>query len=117
MVEGGTTPKFNTGMFFCVHTNTFPVALEDCSRKGLSQEKTEVQMTNEQRDLLEVNSQRNRYEHEDQLIQRQDERIKILEKQIADVEQELYEKDREIARLENDLEEVCEELFLEVNLR
>jgi septal ring factor EnvC (AmiA/AmiB activator) len=117
MVDGGTTPKFNTGMFFCVHTNTSPVALEDCFHKELSQEQTEVQTLNKQQDLIEVNSQRSRYEYEDQLIQRQDEIIKALEKQISDQEQELFEKDNEIARLENDLEEVCEELFLEVNLR
>jgi hypothetical protein len=34
----------------------------------------------------------------------------------SDVEQELYEKDRVIVQLENELEEVCEEL-LEVNLQ
>jgi predicted RNase H-like nuclease (RuvC/YqgF family) len=117
MVDNGTTPKFNTGMFFCVHMNTSPVALEDCFRNGLSQEQTKEQMLKEQQDRVEVNSQRNRYGYEDQLIQRQGEIIKSLEQQISDAKQELIEKDKEIARLENDLEEISEELFLEVNLR
>ena len=118
MVDNGATPKFNTGMFFCVHTNTSPVALEDCSRKGLSEEQTEVQVSKEQHDLVEVNPQRSHYEYEDQLIQRQNEIIKSLEEeQIGDAKQELIEKDKEMARLENDLEEISEELFLEVNLR
>jgi hypothetical protein len=103
MVEGGTTPKFNMEMFFCVHTNTTHVALEDCFGK----EKIERQ------DSIEIVY----HKYEEQLIQRQDGIIKALEKQISEAEQELYEKDKEIARLENDLEEVCEELFLEVNLR
>jgi peptidoglycan hydrolase CwlO-like protein len=110
MVDDGATPKFNTGMFLSVHTNTSPVALEDCSHKELSKEHA-----NE--GPMEVIPQRKHYEYEDQLIQRQDEIIKALEKQISDAEEELFEKDNEIARLENDLEEVCEELFLEVNLR
>ncbi len=117
MVEGGTTPKFNTGMFFCVHTNTSPVALEDCSHKEFSQEQTERQAQISRENPIEANLLGSRYEYEDQLIQRQSEIIKALEKQISDTEQELFEKDREIVRLENDLEEVCEELFLEVNLR
>jgi septal ring factor EnvC (AmiA/AmiB activator) len=116
MVDNGATPKFNTGMFFCVHTNTSPVALEDCFRKGLSQEQTEVQMSKVQ-DPVEINSHRSHYEYEGQLIQRQDEIIKSLEEQISDAKQELIEKDKEIARLENDLEEISEELFLEVNVR
>jgi hypothetical protein len=115
MVDGGTTPKFNTGMFFCVQANTSPVALEDCSSKEIAEEQTKMQASNE--DSIEVNSQRSHYEYEDQLIQRQNKIIKALEEQMSDAEQELFEKDREIARLENDLEEVCEELFLEVNLR
>jgi septal ring factor EnvC (AmiA/AmiB activator) len=114
MVEGGATPKFNTGMFFCVHANTSPIALEDCSNKGLSKAQTERQTS---KDSVEVNSQRNQYGHEEQLIQRQDEIIKAFEKQISKAEQELFEKDKETARLKNDLEEVCEELFLEVNLQ
>ena len=117
MVDNGATPKFNTGMFFCVHTNTSLVALEDCSSKGLSQEQTEVQMSKEQQDLVGVNSLRSHYEYEDQLIQRQDEIIKSLEQQISDAKQELIEKDKEITRLENDLEEISEELFLEMSLR
>jgi septal ring factor EnvC (AmiA/AmiB activator) len=117
MVENGATPKFNTGMFFCVHTNTFPAALEDCFHKGLSQEQTEAQMSKLQQDPVEINSHRSHYEYEDQLIQRQDEIIKSLEEQISDAKQELIEKDKEIARLENDLEEISEELFAEVNLR
>jgi hypothetical protein len=55
--------------------------------------------------------------NKDLLIQRQDEIIKGLEEQNSDEEQELFEKDRLLAQLENELEEVCEELFLEVNLR
>jgi hypothetical protein len=107
MVDGGTAPKFNKGMFFCVHTNTSPVALEDCSHKELSKGQTQTV----KEDSIVVNPQRKHYEYEDQLIQRQDEIIKALEKQISDTEEELFEKDNEIARLENDLEEVCEELF------
>lgn len=114
MVESGTTPKFNTGMFFCVHRNTSPVKLEDCSQDGLSGEQTR-QISKE--DIIEVDLQRNRYEYEEQLIHKQDELIKELEKQISEREEEIYEKDKEIERLENDLEVVCEELFFEVNLR
>jgi septal ring factor EnvC (AmiA/AmiB activator) len=117
MVDNGATPKFNTGMFFCVHMNTSPVALEDCSRYGLSQKQTEVETSKKQQDLVRVDSRRSRYEYEDQLIQRQNEIIKSLEQQISDAKQELIEKDKEIARLENDLEEISEGLFLEVNLR
>jgi hypothetical protein len=117
MVDGGTTPKFNTGMFFCVYTNTSLVALEDCSHKELSQEQTELPTHTSKEDVIEVNSQRSPYEYEEQLIHRQNKVIRTLERQISDAEQELFEKDKEIARLENDLEEVCEELFLEVNLR
>ena len=117
MVEGGTTPKFNMEMFFCVPANTSPVALEDCSHKEFSQEQTERQAQISRENPIEANLLGSRYEYEDQLIQRQSEIIKALEKQISDTEQELFEKDREIVRLENDLEEVCEELFLEVNLR
>ena len=117
MVEGGTTPKFNTGVFFCVHTNTSPVALDDCSSKVLSQEQTEVETSKIQQDHIGITSQKSLYGYADQLIQRQDEIIKSLEEQISDAKRELLEKDKEIARLENDLEEVSEELFLEVNLR
>src|SRR5919106_3312777 len=99
MVDGGTTPKFNTGMFFSVHTNTSPVALKDCSGKGLSKEQTKPLAKTSKEDSIE-----------EQLIHRQDEIINTLEKQISEAERELYEKDKEIARLENDLEEVCEEL-------
>lgn len=115
MVEGGTTPKFNTGMFFCVHANTSPAEVEDCSSKNIAEEQTEKQTS--KGDSVGVDSERSHYEHEAQLIQRQDEVIKTLEEQISEAEQELIEKDKEIARLENDLEDVCEELFLEVNLR
>lgn len=111
-----TTPKFNTGMFFCVHMNTTPVALEDCSPKELSQEQTERQVQNSKEEIIGVNRLKNPYGYKDRLIQRQDEIIKALEKQIVDEEQELYEKDRQIAELENALEEICEKLFSEVNL-
>ena len=116
IVGCGTTPKFDTGMFFCVHTNTTHVALEDCSRNELSQESTELQKQTSKKNPVEVNPITGSYENENRLIQRQDEIIKALEKQISDVEQELYEKDRAIALLENELEEVCKEL-LEANLQ
>jgi hypothetical protein len=109
-----TTPKFNAGMIFCVHMNTIPVALKDYIRKELSQEKTERKVQTVKEDLIGINSLKNPYEHEDRLIQRQDETIKALEKQLADEEQELFEKDKLIAQLENALEEVCEKFFLEV---
>ncbi len=114
IVECGTTPKFNKGLFFCVAANTTLVALEDCPEDGLTKEQTK---RTSREDIIEVASQRCQYEYEEQLIHRQDEIIKALEKQISEAEQELYEKDKEIERLKNDLEEVCEELFLEVNLR
>lgn len=114
--DGKTTPKFNVGMFFCFHTNTSPVVLDDCSRNGLFEEQTEARTSKKQQGLVEVNSQRGHYECEDQLIQRQDEIIKTLETQIFDAKSELLEKDKEIVRLEYDLEEISEELFLEVNL-
>ena len=131
MVDNEATPKFNTGMFFCVHTNTSPVALEDCFSKGLSQEQNEVQMSKEQQDPVDVDSHRSSYEYTERLIQRLNELIKSLEEQVSYAEQELIEKDEEliekdeeliekdeeIARLEYDLEEISEELFAEVNLR
>jgi hypothetical protein len=49
-------------------------------------------------------------------MQRQDEIIKALTKEISDEQQELLEKDNQIAELENELEEICEKLFSEVNL-
>ena len=116
MVDDETTPKFDTGMFFCVHTNITPVALADCSRNELSQESTELQKQTSKENPVEVNPVTGSYENGNWLIQRQDEIIKALEKQISDVEQELYEKDRAIVLLENELEEVCKEL-LEANLQ
>ena len=113
IVGCGTTPKFNTGIFFCVPMNTIPVALEDCSGKE-EQTKKEVQTSKE--DLMGVKSLMI-HSNKDLLIQRQDEIIKALEEQISDEEQELFEKDRQIAQLESELEEVCEELFLEEYLR
>jgi hypothetical protein len=112
----GTTPKFDTRMFFSVHMNTIQVTLEDCSRNELSQESTELQKQTSKENPVEDNPITGSYENENRLIQRQDEMIKALEKQISDVEQELYEKDRAIALLENELEEVCQEL-LEANLQ
>jgi len=111
----GTTPKFNNGMHFCVRGDTINVELEDSSRKELALERGERQKQIPEESLLGINFLENPYEYEDTLIQRQAETIKVLEKQISEEEQELFEKDREITRLENDLEEVCEELFLEVN--
>lgn len=116
MVEGGTTPRFNTGLFFCVPTNTTPVA-EEYSSKELPDELAELATHTSKEVSEKVDSHKNNYEYENRLIQRQAEIIKTLEEQITEAEQELFEKDEEIARLENDLEEVCEELFLEVNLR
>lgn len=116
MVGCGTTPKSNVGMFFCVHTNTIPVALEDCSHKELAQEQGERKVQTSKEDLMGVKSLMI-HSNKDLLIQRQDEIIKALEEQISDEEQELFEKDRQIAQLESELEEVCEELFLEENLR
>jgi septal ring factor EnvC (AmiA/AmiB activator) len=117
MVEGGTTPRFNTGMFFCVPTNATPVALEECSSKELPDELAELATHTSKEVSEKVDSHKSNYEYENRLIQRQAEIIKTLEEQISEAEQELFEKDEEIERLENDLEEVCEELFLEVNLR
>jgi len=37
-------------------------------------------------------------------------------KQISDGEKELLKKERRIAQLENDIEDICEKLFSEVNL-
>jgi hypothetical protein len=37
-------------------------------------------------------------------------------KQISDGEKELLKKERQIAQLENDTEDICEKLFSEVNL-
>lgn len=108
----GKTPKLNNGMHFCVRGDTINVELEDSSRKELVQE---CEQLIPEEDLIGSNSLANSYEYEDTLIQCQAERIKVLEKQISEEEQELFEKDREITRLENDLEEVCEELFWEVN--
>jgi hypothetical protein len=83
-----TTPKFNTGSFYCVDTNTTTLAAaEDCLHK-----------------------------YERKLIQRQDEIIRTLEKQICNKEQELIEKDRIMTQLENALEEACEELISRVSL-
>lgn len=82
-----TTPKVDTGSFYCVDTDTALVAPEDCFHK-----------------------------YERKLIQRQDAIIRTLEKRIFSEEQELIEKDREMAQLEKALEEACEELFSMVNL-
>jgi DNA repair exonuclease SbcCD ATPase subunit len=48
--------------------------------------------------------------------QRQKDFDKLLDQRLAPYEEELYEKDRQIAELENALEEVCEKLFSEVDL-
>jgi len=115
IVGFGTTPKFNNGMFFCVRGDTINVELEDSSRKELAHERSEGQKQIREEDPIGIRFLENPHEYEDALIQRQAETIKVLEKQISEEEQELFEKDREITRLENELEEVCEELFLEVN--
>jgi septal ring factor EnvC (AmiA/AmiB activator) len=117
MVEGGTTPKFNSRMFFCVPKNTTSVALEECSSEELGDELAELEMHTSKELSEKVDSHKSNYEYENRLIQRQAEIIRALEEQISKAAQELFEKDEEIAQLENDLEEVCEELFLEVNLR
>jgi hypothetical protein len=116
IVGFGTTPKFNNRMVFCVRGDTINVELEDSSRKGLADERSKRQ---EQilGDLTGINFPEKSYGYAETLIQRQAETIEALQQQISEAEQELFEKDKEIARLENDLEEVCEELFLEVNLR
>jgi hypothetical protein len=50
------------------------------------------------------------------MIHRQDEIIKSLSKQISNGEKELLKKERQIAQLENDIEDICKKLFSEVNL-
>jgi uncharacterized protein (DUF3084 family) len=117
MVGCGATPKSNAGMFFCVHTNTILVALEDCSHKELAPEQSDRKVQTSKEDLMGIKSLTIHLNNKDLSIQRQDEIIKGLEEQIFDEEQELFEKDRKIAQLENELEEVCGKLFLEVNLR
>lgn len=82
-----TAPRLNAGKFYCVNTDTSLVAPENCFHK-----------------------------YEKQLIRRQSEIIKKLEKRIFDEEQKLVEKDRKMTQLEKALEEACEELFSEVNL-
>jgi hypothetical protein len=82
-----TAPRLNAGSFYCVNTDTSLVTPENCFHK-----------------------------YEKQLIQRQNEIIKKLEKRIFDEEQKLAEKDRKMAQLEKALEEACEELFSDVNL-
>jgi hypothetical protein len=81
-----TTPRFNMGRFLCVDHDTSHVAPEDCFQQ-----------------------------FERQLIQRQYEIIKALEKRILKDEQELVEKDRKMTQLEKELEESCEEIFSRVN--
>jgi hypothetical protein len=63
-----------------------------------------------------ITSGSNPFKHKDLLLQRQDGIIRMQKAQIFDKEQVLFEKDEQIAQLENELEEVCEKLFLEVNL-
>lgn len=111
-----TTPKFNEGMFCCVHMNTGPLALKDCSPKESVQEKIVQQVRIQKENPIWVNSLSDPYGYGNRLIQRQDEIIKALTKKISDEEQELLEKDKQIAGLENELEEICEKLFSEVNL-
>jgi hypothetical protein len=111
-----TRPKFNEGKFCCVHSNTGPVALENCSRKGFVQDYTQGQVQALEEDLIEVNSVCDLYEYGNRLIHRQDGIIKKLSKQICDGEKELLEKERQIAQLENDIEDICKKLFSEVNL-
>ena len=67
--------------------------------------------------FIEANFLKTFYECEERLIRRQDEIIEALEIQIADAEQELYEKDRRIVQLENDLDEICEMLLPGMNLQ
>lgn len=110
MVDSGATPKFNAGMPFCVHTNTIPVALKDCSHKELEQEETE-------RDLMGIQSLMVLLMNKDLLIQSQDELIERLEEQVFNEEQELSEKERHIVELEIELEQVCKELVMEANRR
>lgn len=83
-------------------------------QKNLSKEGTEQQTQRE--DFTRGNS-KTFHECEDRLIRKQYEIIKALEQQISDEEQELYEKDRQIVQLENDLGEICEKLLLEMNLQ
>jgi hypothetical protein len=109
-----TRPKFNEGTFCCVHSNTGSVALESCSHKEVVQKNTEgqVQIAKEIIGIEPLDS----YEYRNRLIQRQDEIIRELAKQISKGEKELLKKERQIAQLENDVEEICKKLFSEVNL-
>jgi hypothetical protein len=113
IVGFGTTPKFNNEMLFCVRVDTIDVALEDCSRKELALERSELpeQMPE---DHIGVNLD-NLYEYQNSLIERQDDTIQALEEQVSDYEQELFQKDSQITQIEDALRQVCKKMFLEVN--
>jgi hypothetical protein len=111
-----TRPKVDEETFCCVHSNTGPVALENCSHKEFVQEETQGQVQTLKEDPMEVYSVCDLYEYGNRLIHRQDEIIRELSKQICDGEKELLEKERQIAQLENDIEDICRKLFSEVNL-
>jgi small-conductance mechanosensitive channel len=113
-VDDFRTTKFDIRMPFYIRMDVILIENKEDSYQTAIQELTAEQKQQAREETAGIDFLMKFCEDQNWLIVDQRKEVKELLNQLADYEEEIYEKDRQIAQIKNGLEQIWEKLFTEV---